>query len=171
MFEQFSIPWLSASHLSELTWSNVESTFHNSYVILMLLPSTVIVLDRSQLMTQKQTKQGSYGEVIATKILRSLLWTGWPLRNIHFLHGNECFPFYIEGKDYTNTDNTLYGLGVTRRVSEKKQELLILRKYLVPYTCFDGVGITHLFSFFCVMLLFRLSSLGVLWCYCFVCLR
>jgi len=41
--------------------------------------------------------RGSYGEVIATKILRSLLWTGWPLRNIHFLHGNESFPFYVDG--------------------------------------------------------------------------
>ena len=156
VIEQFSIPWLSASHPSELTWSkgyywhskililswsspwNRQQTsainvmtllFHLQFnsgnipaapvygvYISQLIRYSNASAQHSDCSGQKsaddtkatQTRlRGSYGEVIATKILRSLLWTGWPLRNIHFLHGNESFPFYVDGFFRRITDNTL----------------------------------------------------------------
>ncbi len=77
----------------------MEFTFHNSYVTIQLLPSTVIFCTESSAADTKaiQTRpRCSQVEDIASKILLSSSQSGWPLRNIHISNDNGSFTFYVD---------------------------------------------------------------------------
>ena len=120
-------------------------------------------LDRAQLRTQKLHKQ-DYVEVIATNTLRSLSRSGWLLRDIHISNDNGCFIFYVDLSLRYHCQylyRTWLYIWVTRRVSNKKQDLLALREHMSsPPVVRDA----HLFSGLCcpIICLYVLSS--VLWC-------
>jgi len=74
----------------------MEFTFYNSYVILELVPSTLIFWTDLNCWRKSYSNKlrCSCVEVIATKMLRSSSQSGWPLRNIHISNDNGSFTLY-----------------------------------------------------------------------------
>jgi len=109
-----------------------------------------------------QTKlRCSYVEGIAIKMLRSTSRSCWLLRSIH-ISNDKCifyflriFPLFYHCQYFSRT--CLY-IWVTRRVCYKKQKFRILPENLCSSPVFDGIRVTHLFSFVCCV-------------FCFVCLQ
>ena len=126
-------------------------------------------LDRALLRTQKLLKQG-YVEVIAAHTIRSLLRSGWLLRNIHNSNDNGCCTFYVDLFFPLLLPRLLTDLvvcsnvWVARRVSNKKQDLLTLREHMSSPRLFGEVCVADLFSvLYCpIVCLYVLNS--VLWC-------
>ena len=108
-------------------------------------------LDRAQLRTQKLLKQG-YVEIIATNTLRSLSRSGWLLRNIHISNDNGWFTFYVDLSLRYHCQylyRTWLYIWVTRRLSNKKQDLLALREHM---SCLVG-SVLLICLVFCIVLL------------------
>ena len=111
-------------------------------------------LDRALLRTQKLLKQG-YVEVIAAHTIRSLLRSGWLLRNIHNSNDNGCCTFYVDLFFPLLLPRLLTDLvvcsnvWVARRVSNKKQDLLALREHM---SCLVG-SVLLICLVFCIVLL------------------
>ena len=124
----------------------MEFTFHNSYVILELVLSTVIFW----------TELNCWRKSYSNNAILLLSWShryknssvviskcGWPLRNIHISNDNGCFTFYVDAlfplcQDFNRT--WLY-IWVERQVSYKKQDLLTLLEHLSSPLFFVWLGL------------------------------
>ena len=141
----------------------MEFTFHNSYIILELVPSTAISW------TELNCSRKSYSS-------KSILLLGWSHRYKKYTvviticltvskysHQWIFLRRFVSSID-TRTYMTWVYIWVTRRVSYKKQELLTLRKYLSSSPDLVGSVLYILLSFLCcpIMCLYILSS--PLWC-------
>ena len=126
----------------------IQFTFYNSYVILELVPSTVIFW------TELTFLRNNYSNVIATKVIRSSSQSGWPLRNIHISNGIGSFTFYVY---------VFFPLSLPRLLPSwpvymsNKADVIPLRQYLSSPPVFCGVHVAHLFGVF--LLLFYCASL------------
>ena len=137
----------------------MDLTFHSSYVILQLMPSTVIFWTELSCWCKSCSNKTTFLLVIATKILRLSSWSGRPLRNIHlkwqrmfsFLH-SFCF------SSITNKILPYLTVWVTLWMSYKKQELHSSQAH----------GFTSGFLWGSLLLIFLVFC--VVFCFC-VCLR
>ena len=73
-------------------------TFHNSYVILELVPSTMIFWTELSCWRWSYSNKATLllGCNIATKFLRSSSQSDWLLQNIHISSGNGSFTLYVD---------------------------------------------------------------------------
>jgi hypothetical protein len=150
----------------------MEFTFHTSYVILDLVPSTVILWTELSYWRKSYSNQATlpldWSHRYKNSTVAITIWlTAW---NIHISNDNGSFTFYVDvflplSLPRLSPDLTVY-IWATRQVFYYKQGMLTLQFAMtrVHPRVFGGVRVAHLFSFLCcpIICLYVLSS--VLWC-------
>ena len=147
-------------------------TFPNWYVILALVPNTVIFWTNSMAAAPatQQRQRCSQVDVIATNIIWSSPRNGWSLRNIYFSNGNGSFLFYMDNFFPLSSTRSLQGstILVTLWVAYQNEDLLthrflwiIVLIFCLPFYCFVCLRFVSCFqcglvSFNCPFLIVRL---------------
>ena len=70
--------------------------YHNSYVILGIVPSILIFWNEFCCLHKKLPKQTYVASCLKSALQTFNRRTGWLLRNIHFSSGNGSFPSYVD---------------------------------------------------------------------------
>ena len=138
-----------------MKYLSMDITFHSSYVILQLMPSTVIFWTELSCWRKSCSNKTTFLLVIATKILRSSSQSGWPLRNLH-LKWQRMFSFLHSFCLSSITNKSFIRLDwVTLWMSYKKQELHTLRKHMGSPPVFLWGSLLLIFLVFCFCVCLR----------------